>query len=309
MTVKTKTELVASIEADLANNNSANISAADIRENMKDVAESINGVVASGDHNNAYPFYNNVRASNSEGGGFFIAESGLTFPNSPGATTQYEAYPGANGIDHDSLSNRNSSNDAHTQYLSVDGTRPMEENLPLGGNWINSSGNGYDDRGLKFVHEAYGDNIQVGTSGNFIFSDNSKINTGLSTSKAWLNFDGSGTGTYGTPVVRSHHNIKSIEYLDPGKYKVTIASGVLKDKNFTAIGSSNSRTTAASSEDFARNTVGIAQRVIEANGDASLTFLVLNEAGEYVDAELNDLVVFGYDEGQTSTSPTIIPKS
>ena len=306
MTVKTKQELIDSIAADIPNNNAGLISAEDIRSNMSDTVESINGVVASGDHDTAYPFYNNVRASASEGGGYFIAESGLIFPNSPGATDQTEAYPGPTGIDHNQLANRNSNNDAHTQYLSVDGTRPMEENLPMGEHWINASGAGTDDKGLRFDDR----NIHVGTSGNFVFSDGAKISSGRSVAKAWINFDGSGNGSYGTPVVRASHNVQSVQYLDTGKYKITLPSGTLKNANFVCVGNSNSRTTAASQEDFARNTVGLTQREFTAQGTVTITYLVLNEAGEYVDAEINDLVVYGYDEGETPPSgPTVIPKS
>jgi hypothetical protein len=127
--------------------------------------------------------------------------------------------------------------------------------------------------------------------------------------KAWLNFDGSGTGTYGTPVVRSHYNIDEVRYLDPGKYRITLKPNVAVS-GFAVFGTSNSRVTAASQEDFARNTVGITQRTIDASGRAVITFLVLNEAGQYVDGEINDMVVFGYNQGETSNpSPTIVSKS
>jgi hypothetical protein len=176
MSVKTKANLLSSIATDLANNNAGNISAADVRNNMTDIVDSINSVVSSGNHNTEYPFYNHVRASKYSGGGLFIAESGVNFPNSSGVIkTQLDAYPGAGGIDHDLLANRNSNNDAHTQYLAVDGTRPMEENLPMGSNWINSSGAGFDNRGLKFNHHATYTDVQVGASGSLIFSEGSKI--------------------------------------------------------------------------------------------------------------------------------------
>lgn len=305
--LKTKTALINSIESVLANNNAGSISAADVRESIADTANSINVIVASGNHNTEFPFYNHVRASSSQGGGLFIAESGVSFPNASGDTLQTVPYPGATGIQHNQLAGRNSSNDAHTQYLSVDGTRVMEGNLPMGSYWVGASG--LTNRGLGFTYTSRGDDIKVGTSGNFVFSDNSKFNTGRAVAKAWINFDGSGTGSYGVPVIRAFHNIDSIQYLDRGKYKVTVSSGVLKDVNFVAIGNSNSRTTASSQEDFDRNTVGLTQRAISA-GKASVTYLVINEAGDYVDAEINDLVFFGYDVSETSQpSPTVIPKA
>jgi hypothetical protein len=305
--LKTKTALLNSIESVLANNNAGSISAADVRESIADTANSINVIVASGNHNLEFPFYNHVRASISEGGGLFIAESGVSFPNASGETLQTVPYPGANGIQHNQLAGRNSSNDAHTQYLSVDGTRPMEGNLPMGTYWIGASG--LANRGLGFTYTGKGDDIKVGTSGNFVFGDNSRFSSGRAVAKAWINFDGSGTGSNGVPVIRSFHNIDSLQYVDKGKYKITFTSGVLKDVNFVAVANSNSRTTANSQEDFARNTVGLTQRTMS-SGKASVTYLVLNEAGDYVDAEINDLVVFGYDVGETSQpSPTVIPKA
>jgi hypothetical protein len=305
--LKTKTALINSIESVLANNNAGSISAEDVRTSIADTANSINVIVASGDHNLEFPFYNHVRASNSKGGGLFIAESGVFFPNATGESLQTVPYPGATGIQHNQLAGRNSSNDAHTQYLSVDGTRPMEGNLPMASNWVGASG--LNNRGLGFTYTAKGDDIRVGTSGNFVFGDNSRFSSGRAVAKAWINFDGSGTGSYGVPVVRAFHNIDSIQYLDEGKYKITVSSGVLKDVNFVAIGNSNSRTTASGQADFDRNTVGLTERVISA-GKASVTYLVLNEAGRYVDAEINDLVIFGYDVGETSQpSPTVIPKA
>jgi hypothetical protein len=305
-TLKTKSDIITSIQTDLADNNAGLISAEDLRSNMEDLAYSVNGIVGSGDHNADFPFVNNVRASAATGNGFFIAESGISFPNSPGAVNQYEAYPGAGGIDHNLLTNRHSSNAAHNQYLAIDGTRPMEENLPMGSNWINSSGATFDNRGLKFEYVGTHDNIKVGTSGQFVFADNSKINTGRSVAKAWVVFDGSGTAG-GAPVVKAFHNIYSIQKTAVGKYIITTTSGVLGSGAFVAVGHSNSRTTANNAEDFDRNTVGLTQRSLNlGNGRASITYLVLNELGNYVDAELNDLVIYGYDQNETAQTAPII---
>ena len=307
---KTKAQLLAEILALFADNNAGNISAQDLRENTYNIVDSINGVVSSGDHDVEFPFYNDVRASLAEGGGFFIAESGIKFPNSENDQVQYDAYPGPGGIEHDDLAGRHADIGAHNQYLAVNGQRVMEENLPMGPHWINASGAGFDNRGLRFVPRGAFDDIHVGTSGTFVFADNSKIQSGRGVAKAWINFDGSGTGTYGVPVVRASHNIAAIQYLDEGKYKITIPSGVLKDANFTAIGSSNSRTTGSSNTDFDRNTVGLVSRQIDGEGKASVTFLVLNDAGRYVDAEINDLVIYGYDSNEANQpAPLVIPKA
>jgi len=306
---KTKQQLLDEVLALFADNNSANISAQDLRENTYDIVDSVNSIVSSGDHDAEFPFYNDVRASLAEGGGFFVAESGMKFPNSENSQVQYDAYPGPGGIEHDELASRHGDIGAHNQYLAVNGQRLMEENLPMGPHWINASGAGSDDRGLKFVPNGEADDIHVGTSGTFVFADDSKIQSGRGVAKAWINFDGSGQGTYGVPVVRSSHNIAAIQYLDEGKYKITIPSGVLKGANFTAIGSSNSRTTGSSNTDFDRNTVGLVSREIDVEGKTSVTFLVLNDAGRYVDAEINDLVLYGYDENEADQpTPLVIPK-
>lgn len=308
-TLRTKDELVTKIGVDIPDNNAGAISAADIRDNMQDLAYSVNLIVASGNHNTQFPLLNNLRLSKANGNGFLIVESGISFPNSPGVVNQYEAYPGNSGLDHNFLKNRNNSNSAHTQYLCVDGTRPMEENLPMGGNWINSSGASFDNRGLKFEYTTSYDNIVVGSGSRFVFNDGSKFSSARGIAKAWMLFDGSGTGTYGTPVVQAAHNIESIQYLDPGKYKILIPSGIVKNANCVAVGYSNSRTTAASQEDFDRNTVGITQRTIDGQGRLSLTFLVLNDAGQYVDAQINELVVYAQDTSEGSLpTVTVIPK-
>lgn len=306
-TLRTQQQLLNKIDIDLASNNAGAVSAADIRNNVSDLCYSVNLIVGSGDHDVQFPFSNNVRASKANGGGFFIAESGINFPNSVGATNQYEAYPGPGGISHDALSNRNVSIDAHTQYLAVNGMRPMEENLPMGNHWINSSGASFDNRGLKFNYTASGDNIQVGSGTYFTFNEGSKITSGRGVAKAWMLFDGSGAST-NAPVVKAYHNIYSIQHLDRGKYKILIPSGVVKNANCVAIGSSNSRVTASGQEDFDRNTVGITQRTIDGQGRLNLTFLVLNDAGNYVDAELNELIVYGQDPTEgNQTSPIVIP--
>ena len=61
MTARKLTDLTTRIDDDLANNNAGLISAADVRENMKDVAESITTVVGSGDFDAVTPFLKNVR--------------------------------------------------------------------------------------------------------------------------------------------------------------------------------------------------------------------------------------------------------
>ena len=81
-TMKSSGDLIASISADLADNNAGLISAEDVRHNMEDIAFSINKVVASGDTETAFPFYNNVtiKKTGSSKGELYV-ESGIKFPN------------------------------------------------------------------------------------------------------------------------------------------------------------------------------------------------------------------------------------
>ena len=302
MTVKNKTDLQTYINTNLADNNAALISAEDVRTSIYDTVDSLEAVVSSGDFDASTPFVNNVRAASGVGG-WFIPEQGINFVN--GLETvklQTEAYPGPGGIDHNDLTNRGA-NDCHTQYLTIDGSRLMEENLPMGEHWIGASGAG-SDKGLKFVTNGAAEDIHVGTSGSFVYGDGSTQGSAMGVAKAWIMFDGSGGG--GSPVVSGHYNVSVLERLDVGKYKISVPSGVLKDANFVAIGSSNSRTSAGSQEDFERNTVGCVDRDFTA-GVASVTFLVLNEQGAYVDAQINDLTIYGLGPNDVAQpAPTII---
>ena len=77
-TMKSSGDLIASISSDLADNNAGLISAQDVRHNMEDTAFSINRIVASGDTETEFPFYNNVTISNAEGTkGKLYLESGV----------------------------------------------------------------------------------------------------------------------------------------------------------------------------------------------------------------------------------------
>jgi hypothetical protein len=306
--------LLNNINSELSDNNAGQISAYDVRHNLVDIVQSINQIVASGDFDVSTPFSaNNVRAKIVNGqNGFFIAESGIFFPN---ATTvnqgkQYEPYPGPGNVNHNSLSNLNAG-DPHTQYLPLNGTRIMQNNFGTGSNWVNSSGNSQvlnsNNRGLQFQYVSnISENINVGSGTKFVFkADNSQLETSKGVAKAWINFNGSGN-----IQVRDSYNIKQIERVSGsvGKFKITFVSGVLANNNYVAIGNSNARGDNDSGEDFGVNTVGTALRVgDDASSLRSLTFYVLNDAGQYVDAAVNDLVVFGREKGTLSgVQPTVV---
>jgi hypothetical protein len=305
--------LLNNINSELSDNNAGQISAYDVRHNLVDIVQSINQIVASGDFDVSTPFSaNNVRAKIVNGqNGFFIAESGIFFPNATAVNQgkQYEPYPGPGNVDHNSLSNLNAG-DPHIQYINRNGTRVMQGNFGLGTNWINASGSsaiGMSDRGLQFQYvSSSGENINVGSKTKFVFkADNSQLETSKGVAKAWINFNGSGN-----IQVRDSYNIKQIERVSGsvGKFKITFVSGVLANNNYVAIGNSNARGDNDSGEDFGVNTVGTALRVgDDASSLRSLTFYVLNDAGQYVDAAVNDLVVFGREKGTLSgVQPTVV---
>lgn len=307
--MRTSGVILGNIAEQLADNNAGLISAADVRSNMEDIVFSINSIVASGDTDGMFPFFNDVKAQHdvSEGtGGTFIAESGITFPNSASPERQTEPFLGVGGLQHNKLGGL-TDGDPHTQYLNVGGhnasNNEMTGNLELANNWIGASGDSY--AGFKFSKNSDGTE-DILTSGDLVFDDDSRINTGKSTAKAWINFDGSGTVSPPNPVIRSSYNVSGIQRTAQGKYIITFMNDVFQDNNYVAIGNSNATTASGSAEDFDLNTVGLVSRVGDGAGTPrTLTYLCRNDNGEFVDSEMNDLVVFGL--GPSVTADTWTP--
>lgn len=307
MAIRSKTEIVTNINTDLADNNAGLISAADVRENIKDIAESITTIVGSGNFDSETPFTgSNVRAAqNSEGQyGEFIVESGITFANGFNSDTQIMAYPGPSGISHNDLVDLAEGN-VHTQYMHVNGWNKMVGNLPMGDKWINSSGNidllgTMNDRGFKFEYvDGSNETIHVGNKSTLEFdTDNSTMYTAKSTAQAWVRFN----GTSGNLVVDSSYNIATIQHVNNGHYKIFFKQNTFTDANYVAVGNSNAVAGSGSAQDFDVNTVGIVDRTKD-----YLTFLVKSDDNEYVNAYVNDLVVFGNASGVTyDSTPTIV---
>ena len=304
MTARSKTNLKTYVDGLLADNNAGLISAADVRNSILDTIDSIESIVASGDFV-AMPFVNDVKLKNTNGvGGILYVDSGINFVN--GGGMQYEPYLGPTNISHSGLKNLDSND--HPQYLLRTGGQTMTGNLGLSSNWINSSGSSNittsTGRGLQFSYvNNTSENINVGSGTSFVYlRDISKMNSAKGVAKAWINFDASGT-----IVVRDSYNVSGIQRLDAGKFKIIFNSGVFANNNYVAIGSSNATSTSGSKEDFTNNTVGIVLR--EGNDGTSLrslTFVVKDEGGQYVNAKLNDLVVYGTEPGGTSQSVSII---
>ena len=315
LTMKNSGELITSINDDLADNNAGLISAEDVRHNMRDIAYSINHIVASGDTDVQFPFFNDVRFKHhgTPGiGGTVIAESGILFPNAPNndSLLQREPYPGVKSINHNDLLNLTNQDD-HPQYVPIEGwayaNREMTGNFALGNQWIGPSGDNH--RGIKFAALDNGnDEVDILVSGDFVFDDGSRIETGHSVAKAWLNFDASGVGTI-EPVIRSYHNVSGITKNGVGKFTITFNSGVFTNNNYVAIGTSNGTTSSGSKEDMSVNTVSCVIR--EGNDDdtglRTCSFVIQNKGEVYVDGKVNDFVAYGYDPASTSgTVPTVV---
>ena len=306
----TSGELIGRITTDLADNNAGEISAEDVRGNMEDIVFSISSIVASGDTDIKYPFYNDVRLAHIAGtGGTLYAESGIVFPNwtSNPTALQIQPFLGVEGLQHNDLGGL-TTGDPHSQYLNVSGhlaaSNHMIGNLEMGNEWIGASGNNHT--GFKFAPNGDGTETIL-TSGTLQFDDNSKINSGFGVAKAWLNFDASGETTPHDPVINAWHNISGIQKHDVGKFTITFNSGVFANNSYVAVGASNATTSSGSREDMDVNTVACVLREGD-DGSALRTcsFVIQNDAGEYVDAKMNDFVAYGYSPGANSGTPPTV---
>ena len=312
-TVRDSGSIFASVNTDWADNNAGNISAQDIRVPVEDFIVSVVGIIGSGDMDVRYPFYNDVRLKKIESaGGTLNVESGIMFPNAPNnsSSRQVEPFLGVGNLQHNSLGGL-TIGDPHTQYVSISGIksgRVMTGNLAIGSNnWISASGT--DHRGFKFIPNASGTETIGIYGGGMQFQDGSKVDTFKGSAKAYLNFDASGNvgANPFAPVIRSYYNIKHLRKIAAGKFAITFTSGTFADNNYVVSALSNATTASGSPEDFDINTVACVSR----SGDdattlRSCTFIIRNDNGEYVDAEVNDFVVFGRQPNETSgTVPTI----
>jgi len=303
MAIRSSGDIYTNIQTDLADNNAGAISAADIRNNMSDMLESMNHIVASGNFNSITPFSNDVKLKLEDGvGGKLIVGSGIEFVNNGGGT-QYVPYPGPGGIDHNNLTGLTSQN-PHTQYMNVNGLNKAVANIPMCNAWINSSGTltgapDTNNRGFKFEYTdtVSGEIIHVGATSTVKFDkDNSNTDSGKGFAQAWLRFIGSGD-----MAVMSSYNISGVQRVDDGKFKVFFNPGIFANSNYVAIGNSNAVAASGSAEEFEVHAVGIVERTKD-----YLTFYVKDDDNDYINAAVNDLVVFGNTVGVTPDStPTI----
>tara|TARA_B100001778_G_scaffold18086_2_gene13596 strand:+ start:3180 stop:4157 length:978 start_codon:yes stop_codon:yes gene_type:complete len=319
MAVRSKNDLIANgtdgIEDSLANNNAGLITASDVRERMVDIVESVELIVSSGQFNTTYPFQGNIRIAASSPAsttsGSLIVESGVQFPNNSenGVTKQTVAYPGNAGVSHNSLADL-TTGDVHTQYTPINGSRELTGNFGTDAFWINSSGNNdisnssstANNRGLQFTHSGTSPNdvevVHVGSKSTVEFDgDNSTMDTAKGVARAWINFDGNAM------TVRSSHNISELEKISQGKFKISFTEA-FPDTNYVAIGFSNAVAGDGTStaDDFQICTVGIVERAA-----GFLKFHVKSDDHDYVNAHMNDLIVFGRNSSDDTaeSTPTI----
>lgn len=311
-------QLIANISSELADNNAGLISAYDVRHNMEDIAFSINKVVASGDTEIAFPFFNAVKvskvnavsASSSAGKGDLIIESGVFFPNCVDVTKrtkrQTEPYLGDSGVNHDSLLNL--SNDSHTQYYNRNGARPLTGNMATSTNWINKSG--VANVGFKFEQlNSTATQQEIYVSGRMRWGDDSILDNSKGVAKAWAYFSASGANN--APVIYAWHNIHSIARKAAGQLKITFTSGTFTNNNFVAIGTSNGTSGSGNLLDMDVNTVScVARSGNDGTSLRSVTYVIQDEGGQYIDGKICSFVAYGYSPSESSgTVPTMINES
>ena len=297
MTAFSKTDLLNYVSGAIPDNNAGLISAADVRNSIVNTVDSIQKIVAN---SNFYVegFVNDVliKKTDQQGGTLYV-DSGIYFTN--GGGRQYVPYPGATGIQHNSLGGL-TDGDPHTQYLPIVGGRPMLGNLGMRAFWINSSGSAdptSTGRGISFGRvSTTRENVNVGSGTSVVFlNDSSVINSARGVAKAWIRFDATSGVTVGkTLYVLDSYNISCIKHEDTGKFTITFNSGVFKDNNYVALGHSNARSTASGITDFSQCTVSMPHRTgNDTNSLRKISFAVLDDSNTYVNAKINELVVFG----------------
>ncbi len=325
---KQLTDLIADINNRLKDNNEGTIGAADIRENVRNVAASIQGIVASGDTDSAYPFYKDVRIKKditANTGGRIMVESGILFPRSDADSTslQTQPYLGPGGINHNTLGNLTIGN-PHTQYVDTGGLNRMVngKSFRMGTGYI-MQGSSQDggrlaldeaNKGLRFESTgATTETVHVGSGTMVEFEDDkSPFTSAQQVAQAWIRFDATRPSvgeTSGTTIagVNCSYNIKTIERrrdsgnnLQDGKFKIYFKDNLFDHANYVAIASSNAQggTDAA---DFTLCTVGIVERT-----STYISFDVKQDDGDFVNASVNDLVIYGPASGVVEqAAPTI----
>ena len=313
MTARSSTTLRSNINSDIADNNAGDITAQDVRTNLIDMVDSVKNIMTtellSTEYFQTDVYVGNVAAQNESK---LHITYGIQFS---GGSIQTEAYPGPGSIDHGQLDAASLGDDDHPQYFPVNASRAITGDVQINDQWISSSGT--TNRGMKFVQDSdQNEEITLGNNTSFKFSNGSELASAMGVAKAWINFSASGASD---PVtVNSAYNIVSIsrDSSSAGKFTIAFKDGTFKDTNYVAIANSNGRNDGDTADDFSINTVGL---VIRNGAGTSLdphkiSYRVmssdsLDTSGStpgFVDAPVNNLVVFGLGSGVTGDDPTAV---
>lgn len=312
------------IVTDLADNNAGNISARDVRQNLLDLAESVVANVSSGDFLAANPFVKNIRiklhsdTAQRPNTGCLVVESGIIFSNGVAdSTTQVLPYPGPQNIEHNTLKNLAVGN-PHPQYINTSGGLFTGNVGISSGYWLNSRGNNVQNKvGISFSRiDSDEEFLNIGSGTQIRFTkDGSTMSSALGSALAWINFAATAQtqAELDNPSfisVNNAYNISTIERVEEnnsgqrGKFKIYFTDNLFDSPNdYVALGFSNARNSNASATDFDINTVGIVERTAN-----HLTFYVLDRNANYIDAEVNDLVVFGSANGNTNNASSVVKR-
>lgn len=287
------------IQTRIADNNAGNISAQDVRLPMLDIVGNINYIVST-ELTASNFFQNDIQVGDpSQGNSCAVLHiaSGITFEGH--SNPQVQPFLGVSDINHNDLGGRGEDN-CHSQYFLLTGSNNVVEQSFRNLGWINSSG--VNGRGIQFTTVEGNEflNVANGTTVKFA-SDNSTLDSTKGVARAWINFAASGISE---PVqVKAAYNINSIERVSnsEGKFKIKFKPGTLNDTNFVAIGSSNSSSDDGNAEDFNQNTVAVVDRGGLGTNASNhyVSFAVQNTSDNYVDAKVNDLVIYGAASGVT----------
>ena len=325
-------DLIDDINNRLKDNNEGTIGAADIRETVRNVARSIQGIVASGstfgDTDSGFPFQKDVRIKKDMAaltGGRLFVESGIMFPRSDvdSSSLQTEPYLGADGINHNQLANLSVGN-FHPQYVDTGGLNRMQngKSLRMGTGYImqGSSADGSRlpldeaEKGLRFESTgATTETVHVGSGTMINFEeDSSPMTSAQQVAQAWIRFNATRPSvgeTSETTIeeVNCSYNIKTIERrrdalnnLQDGKFRIYFKDNLFDNANYVAVASSNAQD-GTDAADFTLCTVGIVERTAE-----YISFDVKQDDGDFVNASVNDIVIFGPASGVTpEAAPTV----
>ena len=303
----------------LPDNNSGRISAADIRVNLEDIVDSILENVSSGDFSTAGdPFQENLRlqknldpTDDTVRGGVLIVDSGIQFGSSD---LQTVPYPGPDSIDHSQLTNLSVGN-PHPQYVQASGD-VMTGALGMGGyiqfggsesdkitaNRISSRGPlESEPLGIYFDRiNASTEHVHLGSGSNIEFDrDHSVMTSAIGQAHAFIRFSSSSVDGV---AVQSSMGIDTIKRTSAGKYEIRFHANKtfypLDSGNYVVVAHCNgtSDNTSASDMDL------VNAAAVVRSGDV-FTLAVQNDGSQYVDAKVNDVVVYGVPSGVTK--PTI----